>query len=250
MKKTLLLTVVISLLAVGVFAQKAWNFSEAPFSVISLTESTDIDGLRILATGEAKVDIDTNNKKNGDFSFTHRLKTGGGGGPSPETPYLPTTRALSFNVSGPGEITVACLSSSSSEDRALIITNGVDSLGIIAAPGSYSVDGNTVPMETFQYTGGKGTIYIYSIKSGVNFYYLSSSSYSGLPSGVSSASVDRTIFYNGNEIINTNHMDIEVFDVLGKRVAKSNTHIPFHQFENGVYFVRSVNSNVVLKFRK
>ena len=251
MKKTLLIAVVTLLMTTGAFAQKVWNFSVSPFAAVTYVENTDVDGLRILANGDASVAIDGNNKKNGSFSFTQRLKTAGSGSPSTETPYLPTSRALAFNVSGPGQITVACLSSSSSANRKLIITNGVDSLGVIAAPGVYTDDdGNTVPMEVFNYTGGSATIYIYSIASGVNLYYLSASSYSGIPSNVPNLLAEKGVFFNGNEIVNQQHIAIEVYDVLGKRVAYSNSNISVNSYDKGVYFVRAEGSTETLKFSK
>lgn len=254
MKKTLLLAV-IALLAIGVNAQKAWNFSNAPFGTALPTyaATTIVDGLKIMASDVATVVVDANGKKNltaSAASFTHRIKMGGSGSPDRLTaPYMPTTRALVFNVSGPGQIKICCLSSSGSADRKITITNGTDSLGFFNAPGVYTdAETNTVGLQTFNYTGAAATLYLYSPSSGVNIYYLEVTSYSGVPSNIKELMINKGITVTNNEIRNTNKASLEVFSVLGKKIMTTTENIQLKGMQKGIYFVRIAGTNQSLKF--
>lgn len=254
MKKTLLLTLAI-VATFSINAQKIWNFSNTPFGTAVPTYSTTTvaDGLTIMASASATVVVDANSKKNLTASatnFTHRIKLGGSGSPDKSTaPYLPTTRALVFNVSGPGSINVCCLSSSGSVDRKLTITNGTDSLGFISAPGTYTdAAANTVGFETFNYTGGAGTLYIYSPSSGVNIYYIEVTSYSGVFSKLTNFLADKGVSLNGKEIVNSKKQALEIFNVLGKKVLSSSENVSLKDFQKGIYIVRVAGSNEALKF--
>lgn len=249
MKKTLLIsTLIIAALATATAqTQKEWTFEKAPFEVKSYTANTDLDGLTILAASGKNVDIDANNKKNGDYSFTHRLKLGGAATIDKATaPWLPTERAIKFSVSGPGLIKIAALSSSSSADRRLILSNGTDSLFNFAAPGTYSVDGNTVPLESYQYTGGAATLYLWSPSSGVNIYLVSAPA--------TQTSVEKIqipgIAYNGREITNANKVRIEVYNLLGNKVAETSANLSMERFNRGIYFIKAEGSKEVMKINR
>jgi len=254
MKKTLLIAIVATF-SVGLFAQKVWNFSNTPFGIAVPTYATTtvVDGLKIMAATETIVVVDANGKKNltaSATSFTHRIKMGGSGAPDRLTAaYLPTTRALAFNVSGAGQIKVCCLSSSGSAARKLTISNGIDSLGFFDAPGSYTdAETNTVGLQTFNYTGGAATIYLYSPASGVNLYYLEATTYSGAPSGIEQTFINRGISIVNNEIQNKNNVRLEVYSLLGKKIISSSNNISLKALHKGIYFVRNVNTNESLKF--
>ncbi len=107
MKKVLLSAILLAG-AATMFAQKTWNFSNTEkFPAQTFSTTTIIDGLKIMATADATVAIDANTKKHGTYSFTQRLKLGGSGGFTAENRYMPTTRALVFQVSGPSLQAVA-----------------------------------------------------------------------------------------------------------------------------------------------
>lgn len=253
MKKTLLLAAVAAF-TLGANAQKIWNFSNSPFgAVTSYSTTTTVGDLKIMAGSSSAVDMDANSKKNltaSANSFTHRLKMGGSGSPDRvNAPYLPTTRALVFNVSGPGQIKVCCLSSSSSAARKLTITNGTDSLGFFDAPGSYSdTETNTVGLQSFNYTGGAATIYIYSPSSGVNLYYLEATSYSGVPTGLSQSELNENILIGKNEIQNRNRLSLEVYNLTGKKIISSDTNISLKELSKGIYVVKVAGTNQSMKF--
>jgi hypothetical protein len=77
-----------------------------------------------------------------------------------------TNRALKFDVTGACTITVYALSSSAGSDRQLALSDGTNEITTIAAPGS------STTLETYNYTGGAGTLYLYSKNSGVNVYLI------------------------------------------------------------------------------
>jgi len=244
MKKTLLFIAVACISTFTVNAQKTWNFSN--FTIATFAATTTVNGLQIMAALGTEVSIDANAKVNSTYSFTQRLKLGGSGAWVSGNRYMPTTRALVFNVTGPGSITVAALSSSSSAERRLILTNGTDSLTSIAAPGTY-VDGtNNIPLTTYQYTGGAATLYLYSVSSGVNIYLLDVSS--AIATSVNKVLVNEGVAYNGKEISNTKSLALEVYTILGKKVASSRTSISTSNFQKGVYIVRIAGLNDAMKF--
>jgi len=249
MKKTLLISALVLAAFATVTAQneKVWTFEKAPFEVKSYIANSDLDGLTILAASGKNVDIDANSKKNGEYSFTHRLKLGGSATiDKANAPWLPTERAIKFNVSGPGLIKVAALSSSSSTDRRLILSNGTDSLSNFSAPGSYSADGNTVPLTSFEYTGGAATLYLWSPSSGVNIYLIAAPT--------THTSVEKVIIpgisYKNLEIINSNKVRIEVYNLLGNKVAESTSNISMVRFERGIYFLKAEGAKQVMKFNR
>ncbi len=69
-------------------------------------------------------------------------------------------------------------------------------------------------------------------------------------SSVNPVLADKGISYNGNEIVNRDKIAIEIYDVLGKRVAASNNNISVTNYDKGVYFVRVAGSKETLKFNK
>ncbi|MHB9141719.1 MAG: T9SS type A sorting domain-containing protein [Paludibacter sp.] len=244
MKKTLLSMAIAFISAFAVNAQQTWNFSD--FTAATFTETTIVSGLKIMAASSTNVSIDANNKVNGSYSFTQRLKLGGSGA---ATNYMPTTRALVFNVTGPGDISVASLSSSSSTDRRLILTNGTDSLTSFTSPGSYTdANSNTIPLTTYQYTGAAATLYLYSVSSGVNIYLLAATSATPI-SSLKAVLSDKGVSFNGTEILNNKGLSIEVYSVLGKRIANSTKSLSTTNFQKGVYVVRVAGTNDALKIK-
>jgi hypothetical protein len=151
----------------GGITTKWWNFSDDAFKNAfssysgTLTETIDVDGLTLVATSSANIQLEGNTKSLDGYNFTQRLKTGGNGG-------VNTARALKFDVNGPSTITVYALSSSSSADRTLVVHDGTAEIGIINAPGTAT--GSETGKGSVSYTGSGGTIHIYSLSGGINLY--------------------------------------------------------------------------------
>lgn len=244
MKKTLLLSAFAFIAILGLNAQTVWNFSNAPFgavgaaggtAVIPLTANyTTPDGLTLGTDGTVLwTGLTASAKTIGTTSYTYRLQTGGGGAnvlPS----YLPVTRYLKFNVSGPSTFSIGMLSSSSTATRTLIVVNADQSV----VDSIVNISGTTAAAYTYNYTGAASTIYLYSRASGLNYYFLSATNVVTTTSAVAEVLSDKGVSFNGTEILNTKGLSLEVYSVLGKKVATSMTNIPTANFQKGVYIVR------------
>src|SRR5690554_7618833 len=133
MKKIyMLLFAVLAFAATSSAQLPAWNISDPSFleavgititgevTSASIIEVKVVDGLTIYGADGKKVDIDPNEKtvtyKDEEYDYTHRLKFGGSGTFDSETG-APLSRVIAFDVEGPCDITVMCMSSSGDTDR-------------------------------------------------------------------------------------------------------------------------------------
>lgn len=201
MKKIYLLAIaLLSVVFINAQVIYDWNISDEDFSDLgSISETITINGLTIYSSGN--VSVDSNNKKYEEYSYTHRLKTGGASEIDAETGEI-TSRVLAFDVDGPVSITIRLLSSSGSEDREIGLAFGTvdNQLATLAAPAKVSEDGINVGYGTVNYTGGPTTVYLYSTSGGVNFYHIIVEDYEG-DEGVGIQNVDyspvvSTEYYN------------------------------------------------------
>ncbi len=244
MKKTLLSLAMAFGAIVAVNAQTVWNFSEAPYGAsptVSFASTFTENGLTVGTDGTALFSLTANTKTIDGTTYSYRLQTGGGGAPvSPS--FIPTTRYLKFDVTGPTTINVGMISSNASAERTLVIVNTdesfVDSISHIV--------GSAAATYTYNYTGAATSLYLYSKSSGINYYYVST----GVYSGVNKVLTDKGVAYNGTEVTNSNNLPIEVYNVLGKRVASATTAISTANFQKGIYIVRVTGTKDVLKFSK
>jgi hypothetical protein len=65
--------------------------------------------------------------------------------------------------------------------------------------------------------------------------------------GVKQVLSDKGVSFNGTEIVNKNGLSIEVYSILGKRIATSMTNIPTANFQKGIYIVRISGTSDSLK---
>ncbi|OFX62576.1 MAG: hypothetical protein A2066_20040 [Bacteroidetes bacterium GWB2_41_8] len=206
-----------------------WNFSTASFSALgTISTTTTVEGLTIVATADAVVAVDANNKSLDGMDFTSRLKLGGTG--SFDAEGKPVSRVLSFPVSGNTKITVMGMSSSSSADRQLIIAAGLKD-NIV---GTFAALGTPITKGEFTYTGGATTIYLYSASSGVNLYYLkaapdvsnnpqewnmSTASFSGLGTLAATATVEGLTIFSTAEAavaVDANNKSLDGMDFTSR----------------------------------
>lgn len=250
MKKVLLFFALATFTVFG-FGQTIWNFSQDPFgasgaaggsAVIDFTKNFAHNGLLIGTDGITNwTGLTTNYKTIDGTAYTYRLQTGGGGSPVAPSK-IPVTRYLSINVTGNSEIKFGMISSSSSATRTLILVNeGETFLDSIV-----NIIGTSALTYTYNYSGPATKLYFYSRSSGINFYYVSATNVN--ISGTKNFLFERTISFNGKEIINSKNVDIEVFNVLGKLVASSNKNIKTAGLPSGIYMVRSKGEENAFKF--
>ena len=181
-----------------------------------------------------------NSKTIDGTAYSYRLQTGGGGAPvSPSK--IPITRFLKFDVNGASTINVGMISSSSSATRTLIIVNANESV----LDSIVNISGTSALTYTYNYTGAASSIYLYSRSSGINYYYLSATN---VATAVNPVFADKGISYNGSQVLNSKGLDIEVFNVLGKKVANSTENISVDKFDKGIYVVRTEGVKETLKF--
>lgn len=166
-----------------------WNFSDEDFNSLgTISSNTIVRNLLIAANGT--VIVDGSNKTIDGIAFTSRLKLGGTGSSE--------ARHLQFIVTGPCSITAYLVSSSSSSDRVLNVASGTfdNVVGEMSAPGAAPVK------QTYDYTGGAASIYLYSPSSGVNLYGVRLT-YSGTTDidQVQKESAARKVLRNGQVLI-------------------------------------------------
>lgn len=266
MKKVLLLISFALISFIAVNAQKVWNLggdatlaatSQAfPLSAgIGNGDGTTgnpafpvmIDGLGItgISTNTNMGAVNASSKTFGSYTFPNRFQLNGAGytgaNAADAAPLvnMPTQRYLSFNVSGNSTIYVIGITGSSSSERKLFVTDGTNFVGSVTFPAAGSLSDGTVT-----YTGGATTLYVFG-NAAINLTLLSATNY--VTAKVNPVLSDKGISFNGNEIVNNKNLDIEVFNVLGKLIASSNTNISTANFPKGVYLVRPDGVNDVLK---
>jgi hypothetical protein len=267
MKKTLLLSAVAFMAIFAVNAQTVWNFSNAPFGANAIAGGSaaidwtknfvTTDSLLVLGSSSNVVapanwtGITANGKTIDGTAYTYRLQTGGGGATTSPS-MIPTTRYILITVTGASVIKTGMISSSSSATRTLIIVNEDQSV----VDSIVNIGGATASTYTYNYNGKAGKVYLYSRASGLNYYYLSATNVvkNKLPfvpsvsTGINQVMSDLGISFNGTEVVNTKGLNIEVYSVLGKKVAASKTSISTSNLQKGIYIVRAAGLNGSLKF--
>lgn len=268
MKKTLL-SMAIALVAIfAVNAQKVWNFGGDPtvatngspaFPVSAGIGTGDgstgnpafpvtINGLAItgISSSGNMGAVNSSTKTSGTFSFVNRFQFNGGGYTSAAntdvTPLvnMPIQRFISFSVSGNSSIRVIGITGSNNSTRSIFVTNGTSLLGTFKFYGAALVD------TTVTYTGPATQLYMYC-NAALNLYYLSATNV--VVTSVNKVLSDKGVSFNGTEILNNKGLSIEVYSVLGKRIANSTTSISTSNFQKGVYIVRVVGTNEALKIK-
>ncbi len=166
----ILSTLLLLLGGVSVNAQTVYDFSN--WDAITYTSTTTKDGLTVTASSDKTVAVDANSKSIDGYTFTKRLKFGGGGSS--------TTRYASFEIPGNGTITAYYMSSKSGDARTLNIATGTFNNVVASAPN----DGNSIGSITYSYTGNEATtVYVYSAGSGINLYGIVFTAGGSTPSG-------------------------------------------------------------------
>lgn len=276
MKKTLLLFAIV-ILASGLNAQtvKVWNFGGDPTVAatspafplstgIGIGDGTAgnpaypvmIDGLGItgIATNLNMAAVNASVKPFTDanakaYAFVNRLQTNGAGYASAAatdvTPLvnLPIQRYFTIDVSGNSTIYVIGVTGSNSSERKLFVTDGTNLVGTVNFP----VGNGALVDGTVNYTGPAAKLYLFGNAS-LNLTLLSATNLA--KTSLKSLLSDKGIAFTGKDITNSNGLDIEVFNVLGKSIAKANTSISTSNFQKGIYIVRITGTNEVLKFSK
>lgn len=228
-----------------------WNISDTAYSALGeLSATKTVAGLTIYAHSGKTVVIEGNNKTVGDMEFTSRLKLGGSG--DFDDNGQPLGRVLSVDVDGNANITVAAMSSSSGSDRVLNIAAGSKD-NII---GEFPAMGAELTMGNYFYAGGPTKLYFYSPSSGVNVYYLKVGSVPTGNDGLEIAKEDVNVYPNPafdrvyievNEPTNVGIFSISGSMLKNKVIYSKHDFIDVSDLSNGIYLIRSVDSNSFVK---
>jgi hypothetical protein len=267
MKKTLLILVAAVAVTTTALAQRTWvvgndptNFPISAGIGAGPDRSVFIQDLGIHTGSVTNVNmgqVEASAKTFDGISYVNRFKYNGGGYPSSAdtqtepTQNNPTQRYLTVKVSGPGTIKIVGVTGSNSSTRRLFVTDGTTLLGTMVFPGDGT--GNLTE-QVVQYNGGAGVLYLFP-NAAVNLYRIEVTSatthvLADIPTSVPAVLADKGVFFNGTEVLNPNKLTLEVYNVLGKKVAVSNTNISVSKLEKGVYFVRTPDAKGAMKFSK
>lgn len=113
-------------------------------------------------------------------------------------------------------------------------------LNIVPAPAAPAVN----PISFVRVLATATTVVLKETNGG---YRLLSLNWFNSTTSVKQVLADKGISFNGTEILNTKGLAIEVYSMLGKRVATSMTSIRTANFQKGIYVVRVAGSNAALK---
>lgn len=190
------------------------------------------------------------------YSYDNRFKFNGAGypggavgqtTPSSGTPavdyFMPTQRYLSFKVLGNSTIKAHAITGSTGTQRNLFVTDGTKLIGTMAV-----ADDGLIAEYSVTYTGPATTLYLFC-NYALNLYYLSATNYD-IKTSVNKPTIDKVVSFNGTDIVNEKNLSLEVYNVLGKLIAKSNTTINTNNFEKGIYMVRAQGVQDAFKFSK
>lgn len=150
---------------------QTWNFSD--WTAETITETKTVDTLKIYATADFPVVIESNNKTVDGVSYTQRIKSGGKSQLDSVT-NAPLARIYEFPVSGPGTVSVVMTSASNSgTGRFAKFVVGTDTVFSQEAPVKDSIASPIgVEKYTFEYTGAAGNMQLF-FTGGINLYMLS-----------------------------------------------------------------------------
>ena len=238
MKKKLLLFILpIVLLSVTINAQNhTWDFSDSTIWPIAAGLTTDrtVDGLNIIAGGSATGTIASSSVAFSDgFTSVNAMSNGS----ATLTGVVPTKRGLSFPVTGPCFVSVWV--STSSTGRIASISDGTTVLNSYtsASPSPYKT------ILTASYTGGVGTVYVYSnntmvfAKISVAYDPLSTDEFKNETA---------TVFSNGNQVMVSNvksNTTIAIYAITGALVKTIETNSDTNFNLNPGFYIAKVKSS-------
>jgi hypothetical protein len=160
--------------------------------------------------------------------------------------FIPIQKYASFKVSGNSTIYFIGATNTNGSDRILFITDGTQLIG--SKKFTNTTVGTTTTADildaTINYTGPATTLYVY-FNASIVLYYMSATNI--VLTATSQVLSDKGVSFNGTEILNTKGLSLEVYNVLGKKVASSTTSVPTANFQKGVYIVRVSGTNDSLK---
>lgn len=227
MKKVYMLFAAMAIVGLATAQNYDWNISSDAFNALGSFEATQtVDGLTMYAEAGKALVVDANNKSLDEVDYTHRLKFGGTGAFDAETGE-PLNRVLKFDVTGNADISIICMSSSSSSDRELTVAAGTSTnvIGTAAALGA------SLSKTVIQYAGEATSILIFSPSSGVNVFRIM---VEGVTTSVKAVADNAQVV--GVEYYNINGVDMGA----SWNLLPSGFYIQVSKFDNGYVDTKKV----------
>ncbi|MFD0836745.1 T9SS type A sorting domain-containing protein [Mariniflexile aquimaris] len=225
---------------------KVWDFGNdvTNFPVAAGFTDTQIrDGLTLVGGGSLYATVEANASTwpaspGGGYTSINRLKSEGS---SSVSSGLPTRRYMQFSVTGPVSIKLWFRFSGTGTPRSVEVTDASGTVIMrLDSPGNT----DTQYLEA-NYTGGAGTILVFTDNNAVNFYKLeTSSALLGLNKNISPVSTNVQAI--GNRIVVSNvktNSEVKIYSITGALVKsfKTNNETDF-TFKSGLY-IATIKTN-------
>lgn len=236
-----------------------WDFSDAEFSSMNLE---GVFNNKQTYTTESLLSV----IGNGSYGWTYRapdnrvalfnykgsqyvnsLEVPGGVAVSSDTRYF------SFPVKGNSHIEVGLRSYNSTPMGKLIIT---DTENLFLDTLAKFTLRDYVTTHSYVYQGPPATLKLMPSKwidgnAGMNFYFISATNVGEVESSITENKYTAFVKFNQNELFNANNVDLEVCDISGQIVIRSNAAtVNLRNLTSGVYIIRDIKSGNTMKILK
>ncbi|MPL89387.1 hypothetical protein SDC9_35421 [bioreactor metagenome] len=236
-----------------------WDFSDAEFSSMNLE---GVFNNKQTYTTESLLSV----IGNGSYGWTYRAPDNRvaslnyKGMQHPNSLEVPSgvavssdTRYFSFPVKGNSHIEVGVRSYNATPMGKLIITDNenlfLDTLA------KYTLR-DYVTTHSYVYQGPPATLKLMPSKwidgnAGMNFYFISATNVGEVESSITENKYTAFVKFNQNELFNANNVDLEVCDISGQIVIRSNAAtVNLRNLTSGVYIIRDIKSGNTMKILK
>lgn len=268
MKKTLLLSVV--LLSVCALSAQTWTFNQAPGvftggtgSDAIMFDNTAKDSEKAISAFTVAWDLAAAGTLS-NYSGLGFLYKNSGGTTKAGWRFYPTDGDGYVQVDG-GDVTTLIYNCTLNEKISVKFSskndNALDAAEMVTGKPTDGLDkivGNNIELDEAVSSSNKEDIKIASFtvktagtvalkaKTGYRIYSITK----GTDSSVSNPLAD-VVYFNGSEILNTEGLNIQMYNALGKLVRTSNaTSINVSDLQNGIYIVRAEGLKGALKISK
>ena len=151
-------------------------------------------------------------------------------------------RKIYIACPAPGKLTVGCWTTTAARGYTL-----EDASGAVLSSANASMSAVTVTLDLPVHEYNIATAGTYALNPNAGFYYGFVQFVVGNQSGVNQVFANKGISFNSTNITNKNGLELEIFNVLGKKVVSAKTDISTTGFPKGIYVVRAKGMNETLK---
>lgn len=240
MKRKLLLTAIVLFATLSINAQRSWDMGNNTAlwpagNSTALTGTTTVGNPPLTEVGGAGFALTAGKSLTWSNGYTSAQEFKSGGSSAGAASNLPTSRYFSFPVTGPTTVKV-WFRVNGTGGRKCLISDGTNLLGDLT-----SEDVDAPLFLSVNYTGGAGTIYIYS-SAAINYFKIESTDTS-LSTDNFQKETASTVFSNGKLVFVSNvksDTKVDVYGISGVLVKSFTTGSDTSfDLNTGVYVVKS-----------